>query len=161
MICTFYLLPLNFEVWTLNFMICTFYLWTLSFELWTLWYVPFFLWALSFELWALNFMIYTFYLWTLRFEHWTLWYVPLTTTNYANDIIIATINLSTCLLINLSTPHIIKFNVQTSKFKGTPNVTNTNRMWMSRHVVYDRKMKYEGRINKVMMNKRMGNKKTK
>ena len=180
MICTFYLLPLNFEVWTLNFMICTFYLWTLSFELWTLWYVPFFLWALSFELWALsfelydiyllslnievwtlNFMIYTFYLWTLRFEHWTLWYVPLTTTNYANDIIIATINLSTCLLINLSTPHIIKFKVQTSKFKGTPNVTNTNRMWMSRHVVYDRKMKYEGRINKVMMNKRMGNKKTK
>ena len=57
--------------------------------------------------------------------------------------------------------HIIKFNVQTSKFKGTPNVTNTNRMWMSRHVVYDRKMKYEGRTNKVMMNKRMGNRKTK
>ena len=137
-----YLLSLNIEFWTLNFMICTFF-------------------PLSFELWALNFMIYTFYLWTLRFEHWTLWYVPLTTTNYANDIIIATINLSTCLLINLSTPHIIKFKVQTSKFKGTPNVTNTNRMWMSRHVVYDRKMKYEGRINKVMMNKRLGNRKTK
>ena len=34
-------------------------------------------------------------------------------------------------------------------------------MWMSRHVVYDRKMKYEGRINKVMMNKKMGNRKTK
>jgi len=28
-------------------------------------------------------------------------------------------------------------------------------------MVYDRKMKYEGRTNKVMMNKRMGNRKTK
>ena len=58
---------MNIEVWTLNFMICT---------------------INDYELRELHESLY--------FELWTLWYVPLTTTNFTNDIIIATINLSTC-----------------------------------------------------------------